>query len=202
MSRCIKLKLSRKTKTDKVERLPRCDSPHKDLQCKCARWAKDHFEELQMAKPDLPDQLGDRAQDSWEPLLAIADMAGGEWPKLAREAALAISGSEDEADIRIELLADLRSLFASSAVDFLESEHIVKELIELEGRPWAEFKGGKPLTKNQLARLLKAFEIKPEKRRSGLHTQRGYWLKSFSSTFETYLPEIVDHEPATTGTSE
>jgi hypothetical protein len=69
-----------------------------------------------------------------------------------------------EADIRIELLADLRNLFASSAVDFLESEYIVKELVELEGRPWAEFKGGKPLTKNQLARLLKAFEIKPEKK--------------------------------------
>lgn len=32
----------------------------------------------------VPDELNDRAADSWEPLLAIADAAGGRWPTRAR----------------------------------------------------------------------------------------------------------------------
>jgi hypothetical protein len=36
------------------------------------------IDRLAHARPDIPHQLGDRAQDGWEPLLAIADAAGGE----------------------------------------------------------------------------------------------------------------------------
>jgi hypothetical protein len=36
----------------------------------------------------LPSGLNDRAGEIWEPLLALADLAGGAWPGRAREAAL------------------------------------------------------------------------------------------------------------------
>ena len=32
------------------------------------------------AEPHVPDELNDRAADSWEPLLALADLADGDWP--------------------------------------------------------------------------------------------------------------------------
>ena len=38
---------------------------------------------LAEARPDIPGELGDRAADICEPLLAIADMAGGKWPEVA-----------------------------------------------------------------------------------------------------------------------
>ena len=48
-------------------------------------------ETLRTARPALPEALNDRAQDNWEPLLGIADLAGGDWPKAARDAALELS---------------------------------------------------------------------------------------------------------------
>ena len=48
-------------------------------------------EAIATARPEIPAQLNDRAGDIWEPLLTLADLAGGEWPKLARDAALQMS---------------------------------------------------------------------------------------------------------------
>jgi hypothetical protein len=49
------------------------------------------------ADPAMPDGVMDRAAECWEPLLAIADAAGGAWPKLAREAAVHfVQGGRDE----------------------------------------------------------------------------------------------------------
>jgi hypothetical protein len=65
------------------------------LRRKASRWAEDSLEVLRMARPALPEALNDRAQDHWEPLLAIADLAGGDWPKVARDAALTLSGDAE-----------------------------------------------------------------------------------------------------------
>src|SRR6266513_2998047 len=47
-------------------------------------WGEEMVEELGKREPELPDELSDRQADAWEPLLGIADMAGGEWPQAAR----------------------------------------------------------------------------------------------------------------------
>ena len=39
----------------------------------------------------MPKALTNRAADIWEPLLALADLAGGHWPQLARQAAEALT---------------------------------------------------------------------------------------------------------------
>ena len=66
------------------------------------------MDELANANPDLPGELPDRAADSWEPLFAIADLAGSDWSRRARAAALELSGEAVDADasIRVRLLAD------------------------------------------------------------------------------------------------
>lgn len=58
-------------------------------------WASDRvIGALRDARPELPAGLGDRACDVWEPLLAIADLAGGDWPTQARRAAMALAGMD------------------------------------------------------------------------------------------------------------
>lgn len=44
------------------------------------------IDELSDARPPLPEELTDRQQDYCEPLLAIADFAGGAWPAKSRGA--------------------------------------------------------------------------------------------------------------------
>jgi hypothetical protein len=43
--------------------------------------------------PQLPDSITDRRADVWEPLIAIADVAGGDWPGLAGQACTALTES-------------------------------------------------------------------------------------------------------------
>jgi hypothetical protein len=101
--------LRRKLKTDEVERIPR-DDPYADLRRKCARFAADNFDDLTKAKPTRPIGLNnDRAADNWEPLLAIAEACGCQAE--AREAALELSGVDDDETDAIVLLADLKTVF-------------------------------------------------------------------------------------------
>ena len=78
---------------------------------KAARWAEDHAIELAAADPATPPQLNDRAADAWSPLLAIADAAGGDWPRRARPQRPALRrGRHRDARDRM-LLADIRAAF-------------------------------------------------------------------------------------------
>ena len=61
-------------------------------------------------------------------------------------------------------------------------------MVELEDRPWCEWKRGKPMTKNSLARLLKPFKIKSKKIRTLDSTPRGYERNDFIDAFSRYLP--------------
>src|SRR5580692_10647850 len=73
-------------------------------------WGTTTLDELRDAEPDLPDELGDRAADAWEPLLAIADLAGGDWPMRACAAAVELSASSDGDEVSrgVQLLAAIR----------------------------------------------------------------------------------------------
>ena len=62
-----------------------------DLASKLARWVSDHKTGIGAADPAIPEVLNDRQADNWRPLLALADVAGGIWPKLARDAAQVLS---------------------------------------------------------------------------------------------------------------
>jgi len=135
--------------------------------------------------------MSDRAADAWEPLFAIADLAGGDWPERSRRAALALSGDDvvEDENVGTMLLADIRAEFT---LDQIKSEELVKALVAIEGHPWAEFgRDRKAITQNRLARLLKPYKIKPQTIRLGLgpkDTAKGYKLAQFADVFARYLP--------------
>jgi putative DNA primase/helicase len=83
--RAIIVSLQRKRSGAQVERLRRRDNDEfAKLRSQAARWAADNVGHLADPDPQMPAELNDRAADNWRPLLAIADLAGGEWPDLAR----------------------------------------------------------------------------------------------------------------------
>jgi len=159
------------------------------LAAKCARWTADNVEQLKDAHPILPDNLSGREQDKFEPLVAIADLIGKEAGKDARDAALQLSGKRDEGDsIGVVLLADIRNTFDDKNADKLASKTISDALALLEGRPWAEYgKEQKPISPNQLARLLRPFTIASHTIRLEDSTLKGYERKDFEDAWDRYL---------------
>jgi putative DNA primase/helicase len=198
MDRSIVVPMRRKKKTETRHRYrDRDDDDFRRLRSQALRWANDNIESLRDAEPKVPDALNDRAADNWRPLLAIADRAGGEWPKLARAAALVLSGDDATDDTEgVQLLADIRSIFAERKSVRLTSADLAATLVAIEGRPWAECRNGKPLTPHGLARLLKPFRVMPTTMRFGDGTAKGYQLSDFKECFEAYLSQQGDSEPS------
>jgi hypothetical protein len=145
---------------------------------------------LRGARPDLPEQLNDRAADNWEPLAAIADAAGGPWPRRVREAAITLSGEASAPDSAgVELLRDIRACFGKLSRGRASSAELVEKLAEdPEGR-WAGYNKGKPISQRQLSNLLKPFGIASQGvRLPDGSTPKGYSLDAFKDAFVRYLP--------------
>lgn len=193
--RAIVIPLVRKMACERVDRLTEFDSV--DIRRKCARWVLDHTSSLREADPAVPPEFHDRAADNWRPLLAIADLVGGEWPQRARNAAAkALATDDDDAESAVKLLADIRDLFEDRKTDRLFSEAIVEHLHTLEDRPWPQWgKSQKPITKNQVARLLNPFKIKPRQLWITGKNERGYEIKQLTETFARYLPPFQTARP-------
>jgi putative DNA primase/helicase len=186
--RAIVVQLQRKPRGASVARLRKRDSEEfAILRRKAARWADDNFSLLADPDPAIPDTLNDRAADNWRPLLAIADLAGGDWPARAREAARALSGEgHDSTSINVELLADIRRVLEE--VEEIRSANLVEKLTADPERPWANWKKGKALTQWQLAGLLKPFGIASEEVHLGQSHGKGYKRIRFEEAWEAYLP--------------
>jgi Protein of unknown function (DUF3631) len=130
-----------------------------------------------------------RAADNWRPLLAIADAAGGDWPRLARAVAESAETAKHDQSKRSMVLSDIRDFFASRPdADRVRSAELADALGAMENRPWSEWRNGKPITPAALARLLGPFRIMPNTKREGSSTFKGYLVSDFAEAFASYLP--------------
>ena len=190
LSRCIPINMRRKLPGESVQRQRHADKGMFDSQkSQLARFALDYAKQIRQARPALPEELGDRAQDNWEPLLAIAGCAGQEWLKRATKAAIALSGKSDDAgSVSNELLADIREVFAKEKVGKLCSADLIAALTSNGDMGWGSYNRGKPLTARQLAKQLGTYGIKPRNLRFKSATLKGYEKTDFAEAFERYLP--------------
>lgn len=190
--RSIIVPMRRKKPNESVKRLRmgRNDGLNQ-LARQAARWSEDHATELRRADPNMPGALNDRAADNWRPLIAIAEAAGGDWPDKAHRAALTLASEQDDETADVLLLCDVRMIFDNLGVDRLSSHDLVAALVALENRPWSEWRKGKPLSTNALARLLRPFSITPGSIRLGPGTKdtpKGYKRHQFEDTWSRYSP--------------
>jgi Protein of unknown function (DUF3631) len=201
--RSILIRLKRRAPTETVERWrERVARPKGEaIAGALATWA-DHeptIEALREAEPDLPDELDDRTQDGVEPLLAIADLAGGGWPQRAREALIGLCGERlDEPDSwGVQLLADIREAFGDA--ERLPTAVLLERLKADEEAPWATW-GKHGLDPRGLARLLSPYGITSRNiRQPNGKILKGFACGQFTDAFTRYLPEIgaADATPAT-----
>ncbi|MDR0842167.1 MAG: DUF3631 domain-containing protein, partial [Acidobacteriota bacterium] len=189
MDRSIILEMRRKLRTEKIEKLRHAGRDlFSDQARKLARFASDNGDTMRLARPEIPASMNDRAQDNWEPLLAIADIAGGVWPKKARAAAVAIScGGEETASIGNELLADIQNVFEANRTDRIGTAELIKALCEDEEAPWNTYNRGKQISPRQMANRLKEYGVVSKTIRIGFQTAKGYELSQFDEAFSRYI---------------
>jgi uncharacterized protein DUF3631 len=138
------------------------------------------------------------AADVWESLIAIADAAGGEWPGLARKAAVALVAvsKEAEASLGVLLLIHVKAVFGDA--EQLSTDVLLHRLQEIDEAPWSDLKG-KPLNDRGLASRLRQYGIRPQTIRiDGETTRRGYRRQDFLDVWSRY----VDTPPPSSATSE
>jgi hypothetical protein len=160
---------------------------------------------LTSARPEMPRELDDRAADIWEPLLAIADAAGGDWPGRARAAALTLSAgrARNDESIGIRLLSDIRDVFSDRDTDRLTTVSLLEALNTSEEALWGDFRG-RPLDSRWLSRLLRPYGVKPKTVRLDGRTPKGYLKADFCDAWARYLdvpsagaPDTGDEASAT-----
>lgn len=193
--RAIVVPMARKGPGDKVERLRSRDAIRlgEPIGKAFARALAD-VGDLTVPFAELPDELDDRAQDSWEPLLAIARLAGGLWPLRAREAAITVSadrGDVDDESLGIVLLRDIHAALVEPGAE-LSTSQLLERLWAIELSPWSDIRG-RPVTGRRLAKLLRPFGIRPERDRAGSRYRWG----QFTDAWARYLPQLTATSAAT-----
>ncbi|MBZ9781605.1 DUF3631 domain-containing protein [Pseudomonas sp. REP124] len=188
--RSVPLRLRRRTPGESVESLRHSDPDlWTRLRSRLARFALDNAPAIETARPTPIQGLNDRANDAWEPLLAIAEAAGDHWPKSARLAAIALHGIEGESpSIGAELLADIKAIFDDKRVSKIFSTQLLESLIADDEAPWATWNRGKPMSPRQLSSKLSEFGIKSGTVRQSYDTKKGYSIDQFRDAFGRYLP--------------
>lgn len=200
--RSFLIRMKRKKRSETVERFRRRDAEPDaaGLRVRLERWADESIDLLRDARPDLPDELGDRAQDAGEPLLAVADMARGAWPRAARRALVALSGEKESEDdtVGVQLLVDVKRCLdlRQKTGGVFPTADLIRDLLDPEESPWRRHVLGRdPLDAVALSKLLKPFGIRPKLCRDRSEPFRGYHVSEFLDAFERYLPIQPEQPP-------
>jgi Protein of unknown function (DUF3631) len=197
MSRSVIIRMRRRSQGEKVEQFRRRIQERQGHQIRALiqQWAQ----EAEIAWPELPPEIQDRDADVWEPLIAIADAVGSEWPTRARVAAVTLVAASKEVDpsLGIRLLADLRTIFSDR--EQMTTKEVLQALNNLDESPWGDLKG-KPLDERSLARRLKQYGIKSKNLNLGGYDRpKGYHRDDLYDAWNRYLPSPPSSE--TTATS-
>ncbi len=149
-------------------------------------WLRGNLAVLEKAEPHMP--LEDRAADTWEPLIAVADLAGGDWPDRGRHAAETLTAERDGNSVssdRIRLLTDCRAAFGH--LDALPTTVLIDRLKIDPEAPWSDY-GGTGLTARILGALLREYDITSGNLRLTTGQAKGYRRADFLDAWQRYCP--------------
>ncbi|MEV2274347.1 DUF3631 domain-containing protein [Nocardiopsis sp. NPDC049922] len=199
LTRSVIVRMRRRAPHEKVEPYrARLNEPQGHaLRDQLASWAESVIDGVRQTFPTMPEGVTDRPADVWEPLLMVADAAGGPWPDKARAACVElvkVATDPTKVSLGVRLLADLRTVFGRQGVDKLPTVTLLECLYAIEDAPWAEL-GGKGLDARRLSRLLKDYTTadgEPIKARNVRtvdgRVPKGYHSADLTDAWSRYLP--------------
>jgi hypothetical protein len=135
----------------------------------------------------------DRAADTWEPLVIVADHASGSWPDRGRAAVLALTAEaadHGQLSTRVRLLADCRTAFDTD--NALSTAVLLDRLKADPESPWTDY-GPAGLTAARLGTLLREYDIRSGNIRFPDGAQaKGYQRADFTDAWTRYCPVAED----------
>jgi hypothetical protein len=192
MDRGVIIRMRRRAPHEHVKPFrTRRDAPKlKRLGLQLANWLRERTDELAVFEPDMP--LEDRAADTWEPLIIVADLAEGDWPKLARETAKKMVGDREAVDNasakEAAILVDTRKAFASKGNPAaMFTEELLAVLNADSEAPWGEY-GANGLTGRRLGIMLEKYGISSENVRLDDAQKKGFMRVKFMDAWTRYCP--------------
>src|SRR5574337_214342 len=201
LTRSVVVRMRRRAPTDRIEPYRRRDVEPlaQALHDQIAAWAASVFDRVASARPAFPPGVEDRDADVWEALLAVADAAGGDWPRRARVAAEAMVAQSKQStpSLGVRLLGDLHAVFGDR--DRMATDAILKALHAMDEAPWADLRG-KPLDARGLAHRLRPYGITSKKLRIGAGTAQGYDRADLLDPWSRYL-SLFQRASGTSGTN-
>ena len=202
MSRSIIIRMRRRAPGEKVEPLRTRihEKDGHDLRDRLENWANSVGKNDGDQFPEMPEGIVDRPAEVWEPLLIVADMATGVWPRLAREACSALCkvAQDRRASLGVRLLADLRTVFGQDIAMHTQTvlQKLIGEVHESDedrrlddDAPWADLRG-KPLGKRGLASMLRQYDVHPQKVTVDGTSLQGYRREHLWDAWQRYLPSL------------
>jgi hypothetical protein len=194
--RAIVVGLKKKLRSERVERFYLRDVEEQTAQAReqLERWAAENLEGLREYRTAPIPQISERLEEGWEPLLAIAELAGGDWPDRARDAAVALAKADlgGDVDHAHQLLAAIREVFAGSA---MRSRELAAKVNELEEYGFGGWRDGKGIDARGVSSLLRRYGIKPKNVRTLLEGQgKGFERDQFADAWRRHL-DTRDTDP-------
>ncbi len=191
--RSIVISLKRKLNHEIIEKI-RNTNPliFDNLRSNLLRFANDNVGIIKNIRPSFSADINisDRALDNWEPLLAIAELAGKDWINKVYQAAQALSPNEtDITSVGVELLQDIQKIFIEKNITEISTKELIEALCEDEESRWVtyNFKGNdKSITARQISRILKEYKIKNKNVRFGEEVLKAYEKIQFEDAWKRY----------------
>lgn len=189
-SRCLPMRLKRKTDADRVLRFRLREVKERGgkIHDAMAEWAVNNRERIEKVYSRLEplDIKDDRMADLLMPLQAVLSMAGlptdllEEYVRLVDER----NREQEMQSLGVRLLIACRFVFRQE--EFLRTETLISLLCQRTEEPWNRLNNGQPITPEKLSSLLRPYDIKP--RLSLDRTCRGYYADAFRDAWKSYTP--------------
>ena len=190
LTRSVIVRMRRRAPSEAIEPYRRREHSAEghELRDRIEIWTSGIIEALGAARPSMPTGIEDRDADVWEPLLAIADAAGGDWPERARVTAVTLvtlARGDRRGSLGIRLLTDLREVFGEREAVF--TADIIEGLLALDEAPWGDIHGKAPDVRG-LARRLRPYGIESKSVRVGDRAAKGYRREDLHDAWERCAP--------------
>jgi hypothetical protein len=190
--RAVVIEMRRRLRWEAVERYSEARTPGElaPVGRRLGAWCRRNVEAIRDGEPDIPAALGDRQADCWEPLLRIAEAAGGEWPRRAREAAVALARTvetDPDDSVPLRFLADVRGVL-EAAGGRAHLADIAQALNGIDDAPWAGRNRGAGISPRDVSRLARSFGVRAVNLRNRGVQKKGLRLEDFADAFGRYLP--------------